>query len=288
MEESLFRERKSKGEIKALKRLLYDIIEEMKPMTIRQIFYQAVSRDHIDKTEVEYKNICRLLTDMRKAHEIPWRWLADNTRWMRKPDTYNKLKDMLYESQMFYRRALWNDQEVYVEIWLEKDALSGVLYDVTWKWDVPLMVTRGYPSFTYIAQAAETIRETRKPTYLYYFGDNDPSGKDISRHVKESIDELVNPKGVINIPITFERIAVNKDQIISLDLPTRPTKQSDTRSKNFEGESVEVDAIHPDILRRMVNECIEQHIDYGLLEKTSMIENAERESLRKFIDGMYA
>src|SRR5699024_1698914 len=111
-----------------------------------------------DKAESEYSNVVsRLLTQMRKDMNMPHSWIADNSRWIRKPATYSNMEAMLEESIDFYRRALWRDQDDYVELWLEKDALSGVLLDVTREWDVPLMVTRGYPSFTYLAEAAEAI-----------------------------------------------------------------------------------------------------------------------------------
>jgi hypothetical protein len=127
---------------------------------------------------------------MRRAKEIPFDWLADSTRWMRKPASYNSLSDMLERSAEFYRRALWSNQDAYVEVWLEKDALSGILSPVTYKWDVPLMVTRGYSSLSYLHTAAEAIQRQQKPTYLYYFGDQDPSGVDITRTVNEGILSL--------------------------------------------------------------------------------------------------
>ena len=86
--------------------------------------------------------------------------------------------------------AVWDEQNAYVEIWLEKDALAGVLVDVTQKWDVPLMVTRGFASLSYLHEAAETIRDQNKPTYLYYFGDHDPSGVDIPRQVERRLREF--------------------------------------------------------------------------------------------------
>jgi hypothetical protein len=119
---------------------LYEVLEQDHPMTVRQVFYQMVSRGAIAKTEAEYKGtVIRLLTAMRKSREMPFGWIADNTRWMRKPRTYRSLRGMLAEQAKFYRRALWDDQQVYVEIWLEKDALAGVLYDETEVWDVALM-----------------------------------------------------------------------------------------------------------------------------------------------------
>jgi len=92
----------------------------------------------------------RLLTEMRRAGDIPFDWIADNTRLMRKPRTYSSLEAMLTQTKEFYRRALWDDQDAYVAIWLEKDALSGVLLEAAYQWDVPLMVTRGYSSVSFL------------------------------------------------------------------------------------------------------------------------------------------
>ena len=95
---------------------------------------------------------------------------------MRKPDTHSSPEEALANTARTYRKALWDDQDAYVEIWCEKDALAGVLYKETAVWDVPLMVSRGFASLTFLAEAAEAIAAEGKPAYLYYFGDHDPSG----------------------------------------------------------------------------------------------------------------
>jgi hypothetical protein len=275
-ETSPINSRRTKRDIETLRAWLYWLLYERNPMTVRQVFYQAVSAGVIAKTEQEYKGtICRLLTRMRKDDELPYSWIADNTRWMRKPKTHSSLQAMLEETAKFYRRALWQEQKAYVEIWLEKDALSGVLWEVTSRYDVPLMVTRGYPSFSFLAGAAEAIEAQEKPVYLYYFGDQDPSGVDISRNVEEQLGELA-PCAEIH----FERVAVNPWQIGAWNLPTRPTKQSDTRARNFKGDSVEVDAIEPGMLLKLVEDCITQHIDTEVYRRTLLIEERERETLK--------
>lgn len=270
------RNRRGKSAIETLCTAMYDILAEENPMTVRQVFYRMVSAGQIGKTENEYKNtVVRLLGDMRRNRQIPPGWIADNTRWMRKPRTYDSIESMLDLTAETYRRALWANQPAYVEIWLEKDALAGVLSDVTQVWDVPLMVTRGYPSITYLYEAAETIASKGKPAHLYYFGDYDPSGLDIPQKVEAGLREW-SP----NAEIYFHRVAVNEEQIKSLRLPTRPTKTSDSRARAFDGESVEVDAIPPKVLRRMATNCIETHVDEWQLHQTQMIENLERKTLR--------
>jgi hypothetical protein len=143
------------------------------------------------------------------------------------------------------------------------------------------MVTRGYPSLSFLYEAAETIRNTEKPTFLYYFGDRDPSGVDIPRHVEESIRDLA-PYADMH----FELVAVTPEQIEEYELPTRPTKQTDSRARNFDGFSVEVDAIPVKQLREMVEDCITQHIDHDELERNQLTEQAERESGAAYIDRM--
>jgi hypothetical protein len=261
---------------------LYRVLESDHPMTVRQVFYQLVSRGVIAKTEGEYKQtVVRLLTAMRRARDLPFAWIADNTRWMRKPQTYSSFEEMLQLTQDTYRRAIWDSQPSYVEIWLEKDALAGVLYAETEPWDVPLMVTRGYPSLSYLYEAAEAIAECGKPAYLYYFGDLDPSGVDITRTVERGIREFAP-----DAEIFFKRVAVTQQQVVELRLPTRPTKQTDSRSKNFSGESVEVDAIPPSTLRRLVKSCIEMHVDRRALRETHRIEALERQTLTSIQQNM--
>jgi hypothetical protein len=213
---------------------------------------------------------------MREKGKIPFAWIADNTRWMRKPDSYDSLADALQNTSKAYRRALWNDQAVYVEIWTEKDALASVLLEETAPWDVPLMVSRGFSSKTYLCEVAHAIVAEGKPAFLYYFGDHDPSGIHIDRHIERTLRRYA-PEAEIH----FERVAVLEDQIRAGNLPTRPTKKTDSRSKNFKGESVEVDAIEPRRLREMVSECITQHLDQGVLERTRRVEQLERETLEK-------
>lgn len=274
--------RRSRSDMEAIKQAIHQALAETHPATVRQTFYQLVSRGAIAKTETEYKStVVRLLTAMRRSGEIPFGWIADNTRWMRKPSSYSSLTDMLTESQRFYRRALWDDQDAYVEIWLEKDALSGVLYDVTSEFDVPLMVTRGYPSISYLYEAAEAIAETEKPAYLYYFGDYDPSGCDITRAVESGIREFA-PEADIH----FERVSITREQIAAWSLPSRPTKQSDSRSEGFDGDSVEVDSIPPATLRELVRNAITRHIDPRQMAASLAIEVQERETLGRIIGNL--
>lgn len=183
-------QRRTRADMAGIRTAILEVLEEDRPMTVRQVYYRLTVSGAIEKTEKEYKTVVRILTDMRRAGEVPFPWIADNTRSMRKPYSCPNLEAALRDTVDTYRRSYWDDQPAYVEVWLEKDALSGVCYEVTRVWDVPLMVTRGYPSISFLHDSAETIAGNGKPAFLYYFGDHDPSGVDITRAVEEGIREF--------------------------------------------------------------------------------------------------
>jgi hypothetical protein len=278
------RRRRTKAEMTAIRDAIISTLANEHPMTVRQVFYRLASEAVIAKTEADYKNaVCRLLAEMRRSGEIPYDWLADATRWMRKPTTFSSAEEALRRTASTYRRALWDYSDVAVEIWLEKEALAGVLVEITDEWDVPLMVTRGYPSMSFLHSAAEAIASRDQLTCIYYFGDRDPSGVDIDRAVREGIGESLAALGAGDEEqfggITFTRVAVTEEQMAKWDLPTRPTKRSDTRSKNFRGESVELDAIPPDRLRQLASDSIEAHVNHRQLDVLRVAERGEREVL---------
>lgn len=272
--------RRTKQDIERIREQLYEVVEAQKPMTVRQVFYRMVSRPDtlIAKTEAEYKRtIVRLLVEMRRSGTIPYSWIADNTRWMRKPRTHTSAAAALENFANAYRRDLWNDQDAYVEIWTEKDAIAGVLMQETARYDVPLMVSRGFSSWSFLHTAAMNIIAEQKPAFLYYFGDHDPSGREIDRSIERNLRELAP-----HADITFERVAVTEAQIRQLQLPTRPTKKTDSRAKNFSGESVEVDAIPPETLREMVSDAITLHIDSEVYKRVLKTEKMEKETLKSY------
>ena len=269
------RVRRTKADIDRVEAAIHATLLTDHPQTLRGLFYQLVSQGVVPKTEAAYKGLVgRLAVRMRRAGDLPYDWLADNTRWMRKPPTHSSLEAFLRRTAATYRRAVWDDMPAYVEIWLEKDALAGVLYDVTEPWDVALMVTRGYPSLSFLFEAAEALKADGKPVYLYYFGDFDPSGVDISRRVEAELRRMA-PSAHIH----FERVAVTEGQIRELRLPTRPTKETDSRASSFGSRSVEVDAVPARVLRSMAERCIRRHIDRRQLEALQVAEQSERNIL---------
>jgi hypothetical protein len=273
------RSRSTKAEAEVRRETLRNIVEAGRPMTVRQVFYQATVIGLVEKAETGYKKVQTDLTVMRKAGDLPYSWLTDNTRWQRKPDSYGSIEEALQETAKFYRKDLWRAADSYVEIWLEKDALSGVIYPVTKEYDVPLMVARGYASLSFLHSAAEAINDLLVPAHIYHLGDFDPSGVNAAAKIEETLRELAP-----DAEIHFERIAVTPAQIEHWRLPSRPTKGTDTRAKSFGSDvSVELDAINPNDLRGLVRLCIEQHLPARQFEILKAAEESERKMLTSLV-----
>ena len=156
--------------------------------------------------------------------------------------------------------------------------LAGVLYEVTAEYDIPLMVARGYSSITFLKESAEVISQRERLAYIYHFGDWDPSGQNAADNIEHRLREFAP-----GAEIHFEKVAVRPEQIAEWNLPTRPTKASDSRSVTWQGgDSVELDAIRPDLLRDLVRAVIEQHVDVQNLETLKVAEECERDLLRSW------
>jgi hypothetical protein len=270
MSRPIKRKRRSKADMERLKSGLYDILAEYHPQTVRGVFYQAVSRGLIEKTELEYQNaVQRNLVKMRESGQIPFSWITDNSRWMRKPTSYSNVYEALENAQYFYKKDLWENQTDYIEFWMEKETLSGIVHPVTAKYDIPLMVTHGFSSISFIYESAKNIESIDKPAFIYILSDYDKAGNDLSNHIENKLEQYAPDSAIL-----CERIAVTAEQIEHWDLPTRPPKK---RDKGF-SECVELDAIPAPQLVNIVEQTILSHIAKKDYEQHLLVEDAEKES----------
>lgn len=217
----LSQKRATKDEVADRRAALFAIVEEMKPMTVRQVFYQATVRGIVEKNDPGYDKVQRDLVEMRVSKLLPFSCLTDSTRWQRKPQTFDSVQQALEDTARFYRKALWTDANAYVEIWLEKDALAGVIYPITSLYDVSLMVTRGYASLSFLHSAAEYIKDLEVPAYIYHLGDFDPSGGTPARRLKKRFggwrqQHEFTSSGSQSLPNRFP---------LGICLPDRPSRQ---------------------------------------------------------------
>jgi hypothetical protein len=279
---SIKRSRTTKDEVEARQEALLNIIEEMQPMTVRQVFYQATVHGLVEKTEKGYHVVQRDLTVMRRDKEtLPYEWIVDNTRGRNHPQTYDGIQEALNDTARFYRKSLWTEADCYVEIWLEKDALAGVVDPITDEYDVSLMVARGYASLSFLHEAAVYISDLYVPTYIYHLGDFDPSGVNAGESIEQSLRDMAP-----DAEIHFKRLAVTEGQIKRWKLPTRPSKEGDVRTKKHGKISCELDAIAPDQLRNLVKTAIEQHLPPAEFEILKVAEQSEREMIGGLV-GMW-
>ncbi len=271
------RSRRTKSDLTALLQACQEVISsEPGQITIRHLFYRLVGRGAIAKSEREYKALGRHLMNWRRAGLIPWSAFADNTRWYYGSRRFDGIEAVLLNTRDAYRRNLWASQRAYVEIWAEKDAIASILTEEADSFGVKVLPLRGFASGTALYNAAEAFKaqiEAGKEVYVYYFGDFDPSGLAIDQSAIKALREDHE------VDIHFLRRAVTLEQIERYHLPTRPTKTTDKRSKNFQGESVEIDSMDMGILRALVEESITQHINVEQWMAELEIEQQERLTL---------
>lgn len=274
---ALKRCRRTKAELAEIDASIYQVAEAEQPVSVRGVFYRVMSRGLVPKSETGYKVVQRQTLKLRRAGELPYDWITDGSRLRLKARTWHSAEGALLITAANYRRALWADQPVHVEVWSEKDAIRGAVLPVTEQYDVPLMIAKGFPSDTFLYETADEITGDAKPAIIYQLGDHDPSGVAAWEDTKRKLRSFIPP----HIDLTFERIAVSPEQIDELGLPTRPTKQSDSRAAKFVGDSVEVDAIPTPTLRQIVSDAIERWIDPEALRLTKIAEQSEKQILRR-------
>jgi len=252
-------------------------------LSLRQIYYQLVARQVITNCEASYKMLSRLCTIGRDEGLLSEDCFTDRLRIVDKPSMWTDLADFIHVVKTTYRRDPWFDQENYVEIWSEKDALRTVFYTITYGYGVPLLIVRGQVSRTAIYEAHNRFSEkikNGKMCYLFYFGDFDPSGLAIYNSLVKRLRDF----GDCGRHIIFERIALTGDQIDQYKLPQDPAKKTDPNYRRFVLEYgdnvVELDALPPDALMQMIRDAIKDLIDYAAWVRSSEMELKEKETIQ--------
>jgi hypothetical protein len=221
---------------------------------------------------------------MRMSNEIPFSWIVDESRRTHITQTFDNITDALNDTAEFYRRSALRESDVYIEIWSEKEALSGIIYDVASEYDVPVVVSKGMPSLTQVYGSFASVHQAGldgKQSYIYQFGDHDPSGCLVPKIIDAPINEFCEQHNCA--PAIVERIALTPTQIRRYRLPTRPTKRAgNSHAKQFTGDSTELDALPANVLRDLVRKCIERHISAAQVEALRAAEESERSIIEAF------
>ncbi|WP_243643876.1 hypothetical protein [Paenibacillus pinisoli] len=234
-------------------------------LTLRQIYYQLVAKDIIPNTERSYKNVGNLISDARMAGLISWEAIEDRTRNLRKNSHWSSPSSIINSAAYSFAYDKWADQDYYVEVWVEKDALVGVVGQICQRLDVPYFSCRGYVSQTEMWVASQRliskVENGNQQPVILHLGDHDPSGKDMSRDIEDRLDTF-------GISPLFRRIALNMDQIEQYLPPPNPTKLSDSRAttyiNQFGYECWELDALQPEVMEALIRDNVLEFRDEAL------------------------
>jgi len=292
-------------------RQVLDILAEYKKLdirlTLRQLYYQLVSRDIIkENTTQEYKKLGSLLANARLAGIVDWDVIEDRVRRPEKHSEWDSVPDLVKSAVASYRLPRWKDQENYVELWCEKDALRSVLEPITDDLHITFMVNRGYSSISAMYESSKRIiaaMEQGKTPYILYLGDLDPSGEDMVNDIRKRM-KLLQADGSHDYPADTEedegypryadlqgeriilevrKIALTPAQVRQYRPPHNMAKQTDSRYKAFREKhgkhSYEVDALKPQVMIALVRGEIEGLMDMDLFNAWIKKENAGKKRL---------
>lgn len=226
-------------------------------LTLRQVYYQMVARDIIPNNERSYKNLGALINDARLAGLIDWNAIEDRTRNIRGRTHWEKPGDVIKAAAYNYHLDYWQDQDNYVEVWVEKDALVGVVGRICDQLDLKYFSCRGYVSQSEMWVAAKRLEKRQregKNIVLLHLGDHDPSGIDMSRDILDRLNVFETDD------IEFKRLALNMEQVEEYNPPPNPTKLTDSRAtkylSDFGHECWELDALEPKVIDALIKDNV--------------------------------
>jgi hypothetical protein len=260
------------------------IIEEYQDqglrLTLRQLYYQLVSRDIIVNTEKSYKALGGLVSDARLSGLMDWDAIEDRARQPHVPLEFRDLKHRVESAVANYRLNRWAGQDYYVELWVEKDALAGVLQPLASEFHVTLMVNRGYSSSSAMYESSKRFLEAygdgEKKLVLFYLGDHDPSGEDMVRDVRDRL-------AMFGAELEVQKLALTMTQVRKFSPPPNPAKLSDSRAKayveKFGRSSWEVDALPPNELARIIRRAFSSVVNMDLMNAVKSQEARDRDRL---------
>lgn len=229
-------------------------------LTLRQLYYRFVAADKIPNNFRSYKNLQGLINDARLAGLIDWDAIEDRTRNLKSPPSWDSPEDVIAAAANSYRADLWEDQTYHVEVWVEKDALLGVVQKACEAYRLPYFSCRGYTSQSEVWTAAMRLKRMYRPCVVLHLGDHDPSGVDMTRDIEDRFHLF----GADNVEV--RRLALNMDQIRQYNPPPNPVKPTDVRTSGYAakfGESCwELDALEPKTLINLIHSETQGLIDF--------------------------
>ena len=281
----------SKIKINQANEIIEEYLEQGYTLTLRQLYYQYVARDLIPNSQQEYKKLGDIIKDARIAGLIDWHAIVDRTRNVRSLAHWDSPEEIIAEDAEQYRRNKWENQKYYVECWIEKDALIGVIERPCEENDISYFACRGYVSVSEIWSASQRLLRALNndlTPIILHLGDHDPSGIDCTRDIIDRLD-LFTGMAVSLEEIEVRRLALNIDQVRKYNPPPNPTKLTDSRAENYLAEfgssSWELDALEPSVISALVTDELEKIIDEDAWQEVVEREDEEKGQLQKISDS---
>lgn len=248
-------------------------------LTLRQLYYQFVSRGLIPNDQKQYKRLGKIVNDARLAGFLDWEAIEDRTRELEKLNSWAGPHSILQASANSFRRDRWAFQPYRIEVWIEKEALAGVFQGICEELEVPFFCCRGYPSQSEVWRASCRLLEYEakgQTPIILHFGDHDPSGIDMTR-------DIVDRMGIFGLDLEVDRLALNMDQVEEFHPPPNPAKLTDARIagyiQRFGRSSWELDALNPETLADLVAEAVLGFRDDEIWEETLQEDEKSVETL---------
>jgi hypothetical protein len=268
--------------IRQANEIIDEYIEQGYSLTLRQLYYQFVARDFIENSQRAYKRLGDLINNARLAGLIDWDAIEDRTRNLARLAHWNDPGEIIESAASQYRVDKWRGQPYRVEVWIEKEALAGVIGKNMQSigrciFCLPAVTFRKAkciaPRSAWLVFAMPAKRRS-----VIHLGDHDPSGLDMTRDI---IDRLRMFVGSIDV----ERIALNMDQIDLYNPPPNPAKVNDSRfieyQQRYGRQSWELDALSPEILEGLITRTVEKYRDGKAYDNAVDLENTHKAILAR-------
>lgn len=264
------------------------IIEEYElqgfSLTLRQIYYQFVARDLIPNNIREYKKLGTVINNGRLAGLIDWEAIVDRTRNLQRNSHWENPREIIETCAKAFAIDKWQNQDLRPEVWIEKDALVGVIEGICQKLDVPYFSCRGYTSQSEMWSASQRLERyfnQAQPAIIIHLGDHDPSGIDMTRDIQDRM-------GLFMGGVDVKRIALNADQVEEFNPPPNPSKVTDPRAKayivEFGYNCWELDALEPKIITNLIEKTVLSYRDDSKWAEMVALEQEHREALEVVAD----
>lgn len=283
-------------------KILHEYAAQGYDLTLRQLYYQHVARGFIANSDREYKRLGSIVSDARMGGLIDWDHIVDRTRFLRTVSSWDSPAQIVRGAARGYQRDLWENQDVRIEVWVEKDALVGVIERACSDLRVPFLSCRGYTSASEMWGASQRFMEQiedGKRVVVLHLGDHDPSGIDMSRDIEERIlhfigsdhyrltDYELEPEEAADWAaehFELRRLALNWDQVQQYNPPPNPAKMTDSRGAGYVQaygrQSWELDALEPTVIGELIREAVDEERDDERWQVAAATEEAERETLQ--------